>query len=88
MLLLLAFLLGVANFAAHKAVVQSGHPLLSVYSQESWPAIRIVMLLIEFAVLVGVMLVIAAEIEGWLVFYVLYSIANVGFAWVIVTRRI
>lgn len=88
MLLLIAFLLGVANFAAHRAVAESGHPLLSVYARESWPAVRIVMLIIEFAVLAGVMLVLHAGREGWLWFYVFYSIANTGFAWLIATRRI
>ncbi len=88
MLLFIAFLLGIANFAAHRAAVESGHPLLSVYARESWPTMRRVMLLIEFAVLVGVMMLAYAGREGWLWFYVIYSIANIGFAWAIVTRRI
>ncbi len=88
MLLAIAFVLGIANFAAHRAVVESGHPLLSVYATESWPVIRKVMLVIEFAVLAGVMMVIWAGREGWLWFYGFYSIANIGFAWAIVTRRI
>lgn len=88
MLLLLAFLLGIANFAAHRAVAESGHPVLSVYARESWPVVRFAMLLIEFAVLTGVMLVTWAGQGGWLWFYVFYSIANIGFAWAITTRRI
>lgn len=88
MLLALAFLMGIANFAAHRAVAQSGHPLLSVYARESWPVVRFAMLLIEYAVLTGVMLVTWAGQGGWLWFYLFYTAANIGFAWVIVTRRI
>ena len=76
MAILLLFLLGVANFAMHKAVLESGHPLLGhvpwlVQSQGG----RFGML-VEFLVLLGSMLMTAEGSAGWGWGYAAYSMLN------------
>ena len=86
--LVMVFLLGMGNFAVHKAVLASDHPLLgrvplffnllggrfSVY--------------IEFAMLLGVMLMVAQGSWGWVLFYAVYSGVNAASAWLILTGRV
>ncbi len=88
MAVLLLFLLGVANFALHKAVLESGHPLLD---QMPWLFHLLGgrgSLVIEFAVLLGAMLMAAQGALGWVWGYGAYSLANGLSAWLILTRRV
>ncbi len=88
MALIIAFFLGIANFAAHKAVLESHHPLLN---QVPWFFHTLggrFSLLIEFAMLLGAMLMIAEGSSGWAWFYVVYSGFNALSAWLIVTGRV
>lgn len=82
--LALVFLLGVGNFAAHKAVLSSRHPLLA---QIPWFFGRF-SLVIEFTMLLGAMLMIAAGSQTWVLLYGGYSAVNLGAAWLVLTRRI
>lgn len=87
-MILVAFLLGVGNFALHKAVLNSGHPLL-----EQLPSFTRVLggrmsLVMEFAILLAAMLLVA---NGWpsvIWGYFAYTAFNALSAWLIMSNRI
>lgn len=88
MALVFAFLLGIGNFAAHKAVINSGHPLIA---QVPWFFTLLggrFSLLLEFVMLLGTMLMVADGATGWAWFYAVYSAVNFASAWLILTGRI
>ena len=65
MAILFLFLLGVANFAMHKAVLESGHPLLG---QVPWFFHLLggrFSLVVEFFMLLGTMLMVSQGSAGW-----------------------
>jgi hypothetical protein len=86
--ILIAFLLGISNFALHRAVLESGHPLLD---RSTWaigkPGGRF-SLALEFAALLAAMLAIGHGSTGWAWAYGAYSVTNAVSAWLILTRRI
>lgn len=88
MLLFFAFLLGVGNFAAHRAVLDSQHPLLQRMPDFYHVGGGKLGLAFEFAMLTGAMLLIADGSATWAWFYALYSAVNLGSAWLLVTGRI
>jgi hypothetical protein len=82
------FLLGIANFAMHKAVLESGHPLLG---RVSWSVHMLRgrgSLVIEFLMLLGAMLMVDQGSIGWAFGYAIYSVINAFSAWLIVSRRL
>jgi hypothetical protein len=88
MALILAFFLGIGNFAAHKAVLESRHPILA---QVPWFFALLggrFSLLVEFVMLAGTMLMIASGATGWAWFYAAYSGVNFASAWLILSGRI
>ena len=88
MAILILFLLGVGNFAMHKAVRESGHPLLG---QMPWYFHLLggrLSLLIEFFMLLGAMLMAAEGSTGWAWGYATYSGLNGISAWLILSRRV
>ena len=88
MFLVLIFVLGVANFALHKAVIESRHPIMQsipLYGDRSGGKLA---LGIEFAVLLAAMLLVQDGSIGWTWLYVAYSVANATAAWLILTDRI
>ncbi len=88
MFVALTFLLGIGNFAVHRAVLNSGHPLLA---QVPWLFQLLggrLSLLIEFAMLLGTMLMVSDGSAGWAWFYAGYSAVNAGSAWMILSGRI
>ncbi len=88
MAITLIFLLGIANFALHKAVLESGHPLLAqlpaLFRSPSGRA----SMAFEFVVLLGTMLMVANDSTGWIWGYLAYSGINALSAWLILTRRV
>lgn len=88
MAIFLTFLLGLGNFALHKAVLDSGHPLLG---QAPWFIHLLggrVSLVAEFLLLLGALLLVANGYPGWGWAYLGYTVLN-GFAgWLILTRRV
>jgi len=82
------FLLGIANFALHGAVLGSGHPLLA---QSRWYVHLLggrVPLATEFLMLFAALL-LAALGWSWLVWaYLAYSALNALGAWLILTHRV
>ena len=88
MALVLTFLLGIANFAVHKAVLESRHPLLG---QVPWVYHMLggrFSLVVEFLMLLGSLLMVASGSTGWGWFYAGYSVINALAAWLILSRRI
>ncbi len=87
MALIIIFLLGIANFAVHRAVLESRHPKLDEIGWFSNRFGKRAMLGIEFMVLLAALLMVAS---GWtfLVWgYLVYSLFNALAAWLILTRR-
>ena len=85
---LFVFALGVANFALHKAVFESGHPMLS---QMPWFGHGMggrATLVLEFIVLLGALLLAATGFTGWSWIYAAYTAMNAFGAWLVLTRRI
>lgn len=86
--LIFVFLFGVANFAMHKAVLESGHPLLAhLPALFRSPGGRI-SLLVEFVLLLGSMLLVANGADGWAWGYAAYSLTNALSAWLLLGRRL
>ena len=82
------FLLGIGNFAMHKAVLESGHPLLG---QVPWFFHLLggrFSLLVEFFMLLGTMLMVSQGSTGWAWGYAAYSGINSLSAWLIMSGRI
>jgi hypothetical protein len=86
--LVLAFLCGIANFALHKAVLESRHPVLGHLPRLLSLRGGKVGLAVEFGVLLGSMLMIAAGAGGWLWGYAIYSLVNALAAWLILSGRV
>lgn len=88
MAIIVLFLLGVANFAMHKAVLESGHPLLG---HGAWFLHLLggrFSLAVEFLMLLGAMLMVDAGAFGWAWGYALYSLLNATAAWMILSGRV
>ena len=82
------FLLGVGNFALHRAVLESRHPLLG---QMPWFVHMLggkLTLLTEFLVLLAALLLAANGWPGLAWAYLAYSALNALAAWLILTGRI
>lgn len=86
--LLIVFALGVFNFAAHKAVLESGHPMLTQVPWLFQPMGGRISLAVEFVLLLGAMIMASGGSTGWTWAYLLYSVLNGLSAWLIRTGRI
>lgn len=88
MKVLIIFLLGVGNFAMHKAVLESGHPLLAKGSFLSKARSGGVTLIPEFLLLVAALL---PAWHGWTAavwIYFVYTGLNAVAAWLVLKQRI
>lgn len=85
--LLITFLLGVLNFGLHKAVLESGHPLIG-----QMPFVHVLggrgSLTAEYLLLLGAMLLVDAGSPGWAWAYAGYTAFNAVAAWLILTHRV
>jgi len=82
------FLLGVANFAMHRAVLESGHPLIG---RMPWFVHLLggrFSLAVEFFMLLGAMLMVSEGSAAWLWGYFAYSVLNAIAAWLILDDRV
>jgi hypothetical protein len=86
--LLLTFLLGIGNFAVHKAVLESGHPMLGQMPRLLRAPRGRASLVVEFLVLLGAMLLVGAGSRGWAWAYAGYTALNGFAAWLILSRRV
>lgn len=88
MMILMIFCLGIVNFALHKAVLESKHPLLDEVSGFVGMYGGKLSLVAEFLMLLAAMLIAA---NGWPALawvYLIYSAFNGLAAWLILTRQI
>lgn len=88
MALIIAFLLGVGNFACHRAVIASGHRLLSDMPPSVLKAAQRASLALEFILLCGALYAATRGAVHWVWLYAGYFLINLGAAWSIVTRRL
>lgn len=88
MLLVVTFFLGVANFALHKAVIESRHPLLG---QVPWFVHQLGgrgSLAGEFLLLFAALVLVNQNASAWGWGYAVYTVLNAVAAWLILTRRV
>lgn len=86
--LILTFLLGIGNFAVHKAVLESRHPLLG---RVPWFFSLLggrFSLMVEFVMLLGALLMVRQGAMAWALFYGIYSLVNMASAWLILSKRV
>jgi hypothetical protein len=88
MAIVMLFALGVANFAMHKAVLESGHPMVARTSVWTGLMGGKLGLGIEFIVLLGAMLMVDAGMTGWAWAYLVYSLLNAVSAWLILSGKL
>ena len=88
MALIIIFGLGVGNFALHKAVLESGHPLIAQLTRRRGARGGGVMLAFEFLLLAAAMMLAAGNWPEVAFLYALYSIFNLVTGWLILNRRI
>ncbi|MGB3738984.1 MAG: hypothetical protein WA948_06480 [Pontixanthobacter sp.] len=87
MILAFLFILGMANFAMHRAVIESGHPMLR---QIPWLAMkngRQISFAIEYLVLVAAMLMAAHDVPGIAWGYAIYAAINGLSCWLVLSGR-
>ena len=87
MVLVFTFLLGVGNFAMHKAVLESRHPMLA---QMPWMGLMggRFSLALEFLLLLGALLLAASGRPAWGWAYLGYSALNAIAGWLILSKRV
>ena len=87
MVILFVFLLGIGNFTLHRAVLESGHPLVI---QMAW-LVNLLggrgSLALEFALLLAAMLLVASGHPAWAWAYLGYSALNGVSAWLLLSGR-
>lgn len=86
--IIVVFCLGVVNFAAHKAVLESGHPILAQVPWFFRPLGGRLSLVVEFAMLLGALVMVASGSVGWAWIYALYTGLNGISAWLIFSGRV
>ena len=86
--LALVFALGVANFALHKAVLESGHPMVGRMPLFVHMLGGRGTLVVEFLVLLAALLLVATGAPAWGWGYLGYSVLNAVAAWIILTGRV
>ena len=84
----ITLILGMGNFAWHRAVIESGHRMVSEMPPESLKVLRFLSLALEFSLLCGALYAVRAGHTHWLWGYLGYSAINAGAAWMIVKGRI
>lgn len=88
MALIAIFLMGIGNFALHRAVLASGHPLLAHLALGRSTVARRVTLAVEFVILLAAMLGAANGLPGLGWGYLLYTMANGLSGWLILSGRV
>lgn len=87
MVILVTFLLGIANFAMHKAVLVRFSALYEPLQGAPAAIGGRISLVAEFAVLLVALALVANGYQGWGWAYLGYSLFNGAAAWFILRRR-
>ena len=85
--IIVVFFLGIANFAAHRAVLESGHPLVDAVPRILQAMGGRLSLVVEFVMLLGAMWMVSAGSMAWALAYMVYSALNGLAAWLILSGR-
>jgi hypothetical protein len=88
MAILIIFLLGVANFALHRAIMDSGHPLLGQMPWFYHALSQRLSLVVEFLMLLAGLLLAAEGVAWGALGYLAYSLLNAASAWLILSGRV
>lgn len=88
MAILLTFLLGIGNFALHRAVMDSGHPLIGQMPWFYHALNRRLALAVEFLMLLAGLLLTAQGMIWGAIGYVAYSALNAIAGWLILSHRV
>ena len=86
-MVLLVLALGVANFALHRLLMESNHPILRRIFQRGGPWLARTMLALEYAVLVLCAILASREAVGAVWFYCGYTAINAMGAWLIAKEQ-
>lgn len=86
--LVITFLLGIGNFTLHKAVMESGHPLLGRMPWFYHALGGRFSLIVEFLMLLAALLFVAQGVLVAGMIYIVYSMLNSFSAWLILTDRV
>ncbi|MDQ0566504.1 hypothetical protein GRI55_03640 [Erythrobacter citreus] len=88
MLLGILFVLGMANFAMHKAMLESNHPVLDSLPAAFRAGGGRISLALEFLILLLAMLLAAHDWPAASWIYAFYSVLNGVTAWLLLNHRI
>ena len=88
MAILIIFLLGIGNFALHRAIMDSGHPLLGQMPWFYHALNRRLSLVVEFLMLLGGLLLAAEGVAWGALGYLAYSLLNALSAWLILSGKV
>ena len=87
MTLVVIFLFGIVNFAAHKAVLESGHPMIARIPWMRSDRFGPPSMILEFVLLLATMLFVAQDYQGLAWAYAIYSLCNIASAWALLSGR-
>jgi hypothetical protein len=88
MVILFVFLLGIGNFALHEAVLRSRHPILEQLAWLVSPLGGRASKVLEFALLLAALVLVAGGHPQWAWAYLGYSALNALATWLLLSRRI
>jgi hypothetical protein len=88
MAILIIFLLGIGNFALHRAIMDSGHPLLDQLPWFYHALSSRLSLVVEFLMLLGGLLLASEGNALGALGYLAYSLLNAISAWLILSGRV
>lgn len=86
--LVIIFLLGIGNFAMHRAVLESGHPLVGQMPDFVHSLGGKLTLVAEFLLLLAALALVANGWAGLAWAYGAYTVLNAITAWAVLTGRI
>lgn len=88
MAILIIFLLGIGNFALHRAIMDSGHPLLDQLPWFYHALSSRLSLVVEFLMLLAGLLLASEGIAWGALGYLAYSLLNAISAWLILSGKV
>lgn len=88
MAIFVTFLMGICNFALHRAVLESWHPLLDRMPWFYHALNRRLSLVVEFLMLLAALLLVAQGLAWVALGYAFYTVLNAVSAWLILTGRV
>jgi hypothetical protein len=85
---IIIFVLGVGNFTMHRAVMESGHPLIRHWSCVAHPLARRIALGSEFLVLLLALMLARNGWPGFAYAYAIYTACNALASWLMLKGRV